>query len=58
MEENSETEFVQRMLKAYEDKDFLQDLRISDYKNFNNQVNRHASTLVLICILKLFDLLC
>ncbi len=52
-----DTEFTKRMLRIYEDKNYEDPCVIEDIDNMKIEVNRHASTLVLICILKMLQIL-
>lgn len=44
------------MLTVYDDKIFDEEL-LKKYENCEIQVNRHSSTLVIVCINKLYDIL-
>lgn len=52
-----ETEFTKRMLKVYDDKNYNDPQLTKMFQTYERQVNRHAVTLVLNCVTKLFDIL-
>lgn len=55
--EIEEEEFIERMLSAYDDKDFEDPHILSQISQNAIDVNIHSGTLVLTCIIKLLDLL-
>ena len=54
-DEEAETEYVKRMLKVYDDKNYEKQEITQSFKEFKAKVNRHSVTLVLQCVIKLFD---
>ena len=52
-----DTEFTKRMLKVYEDKEYEDPIKIEDMDNMKLEINRHAATLVIVCIVKMLDIL-
>ena len=51
-----DTEFTKRMLKVYEDKEYEDPTKIEDMDNMKLEINRHAATLVIVCIVKMLDI--
>lgn len=51
-----ENDFISRMLTIYEDKIFDEKLLLQ-FENLEIKINRHSSTLVVICINKLYSVL-
>ena len=45
------------MLKIYEDKNYEDPIIIQEIKDLNITINRHAATLVLVCVVKMIDIL-
>ncbi|CDW87878.1 hormone sensitive [Stylonychia lemnae] len=52
-----DTEFTKRMLKIYEEKNFEDQSLINKFKLQQEIVNPHACTLVVICVLRLFEII-
>lgn len=52
-----DTEFTKRMLKVYDDKDYEDPKVIEDIDNMKIQINRHSTTLVIVCVVKMLDIL-
>lgn len=44
-------------MKAYDDKNYEDPKLLEDFNNYKRKVNLHAATLVIICAIKLFDML-
>jgi hypothetical protein len=45
------------MLKIYEEKDYEDKNETRSFETFEKIVNRHASTLVIVCMNKMYELL-
>jgi hypothetical protein len=45
------------MLKIYEEKDYEDKNETMQFETFEKIVNRHASTLVIVCMNKMYELL-
>lgn len=52
-----DTEFTKRMLKVYDDKDYEDPKVIEDIDNMKIEINRHSTTLVIVCVVKMLDIL-
>lgn len=51
-----ETEFIKRMMTVYEDKEFDEEI-LGRFDKCEVPINRHSTTLVLICVNKLYEIL-
>ncbi len=56
-EQESTDEFIRRMMRVYEDKNYEDSKLMEEFKTCKKRVNMHSSTLVIICLIKLFEIL-